>query len=65
MAASATASSSMKILTIGPPRGQVNNVIQKIWNGWVCGTTVTSSSLADKQIMMVAEEELAEFVASQ
>jgi hypothetical protein len=41
-----------------------DNVIQKIWNGWVCGTTVTGSSLANKQILMVTEEDLAGFVAS-
>jgi hypothetical protein len=61
------------LLTVGPGDEEAiggctllspDNVIQKIWNGWICGTTVTTSSLANKQILMVREEDLPEFVAS-
>jgi hypothetical protein len=41
-----------------------NNIIQKIWNGWICGSTVTGSTLANKQMLLVREEDLAEFIAS-
>ena len=34
------------------------NVVQRIWRGWISGTSVVSSSLADKQILMIAEEDL-------
>lgn len=46
------------------PLLSTDNVIQKIWNGWVCGTTVTNSTLANKQILMVGEDDLVEFLAS-
>jgi hypothetical protein len=42
-----------------------NNVMQKIWNGWMAGTTVTTSKMADKQIVLVREDGLADFIASQ
>lgn len=42
-----------------------NNVVQKIWSAWMSGTTVTSSRMADKQMLLVREEGLMEFVASQ
>ncbi|KAK7415823.1 hypothetical protein QQX98_005605 [Neonectria punicea] len=41
-----------------------DNVMQKIWSGWLGGSTATSSRMADKQMMLVREEELAGFVAS-
>ncbi|GJC82517.1 hypothetical protein ColLi_05355 [Colletotrichum liriopes] len=41
-----------------------DNVMQKIWNGWILGTTVTSSSLADTQILLVREGDLADVMAS-
>lgn len=41
------------------------NVMQKIWSGWMSGTTVTGSTMANKQMLMVREEELMEFVARQ
>lgn len=41
-----------------------DNVMQKIWNGWMCGTTVTSSRMADKQMLLIREEGLSEFIAS-
>ncbi|KAK1727262.1 uncharacterized protein BDZ83DRAFT_695253 [Colletotrichum acutatum] len=40
-----------------------DNIMQKIWNGWILGTTVTSSSLADTQILMVREGDLADVLA--
>lgn len=47
-------------VTLGNP----DNVVQKIWNGWMYGTTVTSSRMADKQMLLVREDGLAEFIAS-
>ncbi|CAM1504151.1 Fc.00g017420.m01.CDS01 [Cosmosporella sp. VM-42] len=41
-----------------------DNVMQKIWTGWMCGTTVTSSRMADKQMLLVREDGLVEFIAS-
>ncbi|KAF9870525.1 hypothetical protein CkaCkLH20_12015 [Colletotrichum karsti] len=41
-----------------------NNVMQKIWNGWILGTTVTSSTLADTQILLVREGDLSDVMAS-
>ncbi|KEY64601.1 hypothetical protein S7711_09613 [Stachybotrys chartarum IBT 7711] len=41
-----------------------DNVMQKIWNGWMCGTTVTNTKMANKQMMLVKETDLAEFIAS-
>ncbi|KAJ0304211.1 hypothetical protein COL5a_005345 [Colletotrichum fioriniae] len=40
-----------------------DNIMQKIWHGWILGTTVTSSSLADTQILMVKEGDLADVMA--
>ncbi|RTE77296.1 hypothetical protein BHE90_008236 [Fusarium euwallaceae] len=41
-----------------------DNVMQKIWNGWLGGsTTETSSRMAHKQMMMIREEDLQSFVA--
>lgn len=42
-----------------------DNVVQKLWSGWMSGTTVTSSRMANKQMLLVREEGLMEFVASQ
>ena len=42
-----------------------DNVVQKLWNGWMCGTTVTNSRMANKQMLLVREEGLMEFVAGQ
>lgn len=39
-----------------------DNVVQKIWWGWINGTSVVTSRLRDKQILMVQEDGLAEFV---
>ncbi|TKW59441.1 hypothetical protein CTA1_10208 [Colletotrichum tanaceti] len=44
--------------------GADDNIMHKIWNGWVLGTTVTSSSLADTQIVLVREADLADVMAS-
>jgi hypothetical protein len=44
--------------------GSTDNMMQKIWNGWMCGTTVTNSKMADKQMLLVREESLADFIAS-
>ncbi|KAM5355611.1 hypothetical protein ACJ41O_002257 [Fusarium nematophilum] len=42
-----------------------DNVMQKIWSGWLGGsTTETSSRMADKQMLLIQEEDLADFVAS-
>ncbi|KAF4462538.1 hypothetical protein FALBO_10646 [Fusarium albosuccineum] len=42
-----------------------DNVMQKIWSGWLGGsTTETSSRMADKQMLMIQEEDLVGFVAS-
>lgn len=43
--------------------GQRENVVQKIWWGWINGTSVVTSHLRDKQILMVKEDGLAEFIA--
>ena len=45
-------------------RGGADNVMQKIWNGWMAGTTVTNSTMANKQMLLVKEDDLVEFVAS-
>jgi hypothetical protein len=42
-----------------------DNVMQKIWSGWLGGsTTETSSRMADKMMMLIREEDLAGFVSS-
>lgn len=43
--------------------GRRENIVQKIWWGWIHGMSVVTSHLKDKQIMMVKEDTLAEFVA--
>lgn len=43
--------------------GQQENVVQKIWWGWINGTSVVTSHLKDKQMLMVTEDDLANFVA--
>lgn len=43
--------------------GTRENVVQKIWWAWVNGTSVVTSQLRDKQILMVREDGLADFVA--
>lgn len=43
--------------------GSKENVVQKIWWGWVNGTSVVTSHLRDKQILMVREDGLADFIA--
>lgn len=43
--------------------GRKENVVQKIWWGWVNGTSVVTSHLRDKQILMVREDGLADFIA--
>lgn len=42
---------------------QRENVVQKIWWGWINGTSVVTSHLRDKQILMVREDGLADFIA--
>lgn len=43
--------------------GSKENIVQKIWWGWVNGTSIVTSHLRDKQILMVKEDGLADFVA--
>lgn len=43
--------------------GQTENVVQKIWWGWMNGTSVVTSHLRDEQTLMVKEDGLADFVA--
>lgn len=43
--------------------GRKENIVQKIWWGWIHGMSVVTSHLKDKQILMVREEKLADFVA--
>ena len=43
-------------------RPAVDNVIQKLWFAWINGTSIVTS-LANKQILMIREEELPGFVA--
>ncbi|KAH7321055.1 major facilitator superfamily domain-containing protein [Stachybotrys elegans] len=40
-----------------------DNVMQKIWNGWMCGTTITNTTMANKQMLLVKEQDMAEFIA--
>jgi hypothetical protein len=40
-----------------------DNVIQKLWWGWVHGTSIVTSSLANTQILMIREDDLASFIA--
>ncbi|KAK7746830.1 hypothetical protein SLS53_002018 [Cytospora paraplurivora] len=48
---------------IGCLPSSTDNVVQKIWWGWINGTSVVTSKMRDKQILMVREDALAEFVA--
>lgn len=41
-----------------------DNVMQTIWNGWMSGVTITTSRMANKQILLVKEEELADIIAT-
>ncbi|KUI67923.1 hypothetical protein VM1G_03353 [Cytospora mali] len=47
---------------IGCLPSSTDNVVQKIWWGWINGTSVVTSKMRDKQILMVKEDGLAEFV---
>lgn len=47
---------------IGRLPSSTDNVVQKIWWGWINGTSVVTSRMRDKQILMVDEDGLAEFV---
>ncbi len=40
-----------------------DNAIQRVWSGWLNGTSVVTSSLAKKQILMIREEDMASFIA--
>ncbi|KAK0626178.1 hypothetical protein B0T14DRAFT_562113 [Immersiella caudata] len=40
-----------------------DNVIQKLWLAWVNGTSIVTSSLASRQILMIREDDLPGFVA--
>ncbi|KAK0705334.1 hypothetical protein B0H67DRAFT_499190 [Lasiosphaeris hirsuta] len=40
-----------------------DNVIQKLWWAWINGTSIVTSSLANKQILMIREADLASFIA--
>jgi hypothetical protein len=39
-----------------------DNPIQKVWRGWINGTSVVTSSLADTQILMIRELDLETFI---
>ncbi len=39
------------------------NVIQKLWWAWINGSSVVTSSLADKQILMIREDDMGSFIA--
>ncbi|KAH8899641.1 hypothetical protein GQ53DRAFT_758795 [Thozetella sp. PMI_491] len=39
-----------------------DNVIQKLWWAWINGTSVVTSSLANKQILMIREDDIASFI---
>ncbi|CAN8103976.1 unnamed protein product [Discula destructiva] len=43
--------------------GRRDNLVSKIWWGWVNGMSVVTSQLRNKQILMVREDSLADFVA--
>jgi hypothetical protein len=40
-----------------------DNVMEKIWRGWMGGTTVTSSRMVDKHMVLVREQDLAKVVS--
>ena len=47
-----------KLVLSCPP----DNIIQKIWRGWISGATIVTSSLADTQILMIEESDLEPFI---
>ncbi|KAK1596066.1 uncharacterized protein LY79DRAFT_588219 [Colletotrichum navitas] len=41
-----------------------SNVVRQVWDGWVRGTTVTTARVADTQVLLVREADLADVMAS-
>ena len=41
-----------------------DNVVQKLWSGFMNGTTCVTASLVERQILMIAEEDLPGFIAA-
>lgn len=58
------AAASLTAAAGGAAGGAGENVLSRIWRGWVNGTSVVTSSLADMQILMVREDELEGFIAN-
>ncbi|POS73132.1 hypothetical protein DHEL01_v208471 [Diaporthe helianthi] len=50
---------------IGCLPSSTDNVVQKMWWAWINGTSIVTSRMRDKQILMVREDSLADFVAEQ
>lgn len=48
---------------IGCLPSSTDNVVQKIWWAWINGTSIVTSTMRDRQILMVREDGLAHFVA--
>jgi hypothetical protein len=48
---------------IGRLPSSTDNVVQKIWWAWINGTSIVTSRMRDRQILMVREDSLADFVA--
>lgn len=48
---------------IGCLPSSTDNVVQKIWWAWINGTSIVTSRMKDRQILMVREDGLADFVA--
>ncbi|KAL1865204.1 hypothetical protein Daus18300_007331 [Diaporthe australafricana] len=48
---------------IGCLPSSTDNVVQKIWWAWINGTSIVTSKMRDRQILMLREDALAEFVA--
>lgn len=48
---------------IGCLPSSTDNVVQKIWWAWINGTSIVTSKMRDRQILMVREDSLADFVA--
>jgi hypothetical protein len=40
------------------------NIVQRIWDGWLCGRSVVTLALEKRQILMVREDGLADFLQS-
>ncbi|KAK2037101.1 hypothetical protein LZ31DRAFT_510168, partial [Colletotrichum somersetense] len=40
------------------------NVVRRVWDGWVRGTTVTTARVADTQVLLVREADLADVMVS-